>query len=162
MLWLLFGFMMLMFGLNPANDWGELVGVASFFAVICYLASLASMFSLVKPGREALLVVNPGAVVTVPWSRIRSIDAQNGLVIKVAGSREVACYAFQGSLLGKVFGDAGADRAADAIEKYRIKNAALESSDEVESKVPWIRHLLWLTLIWSAFAIAVPVVARLL
>lgn len=161
-LWLLCGFMMLMFSLNPANDWGELVGVASFFAIICYLVSLTSMFSLVKPRREALLVVNPGAEFTVPWSRIRSIDTQNGFVIKLAGSEEIACHAFQGSVLGRLFGNASAKRASGAIEKYRIGRGSRESSGEVESKVPWMRHLSWLALIWSAFAIAVPAVARLL
>ncbi|MGC4765869.1 hypothetical protein ACLQ20_23725 [Micromonospora sp. DT46] len=162
MLWLLFGFMMIMFSLNPANDWGELVAVASFFGVICYLVSLASMFSLVKPQRKALLVINPGAVVTVPWSRIRSIDAQNGLVVQVVGAKEVVCHAFQGSLVGRIFGAASANRAADTIERYRTRSASLEASDEVESRVPWRRHLLWLTSIWSVLAIGVPLGVRLL
>lgn len=107
LLWMLFGFMMLMFSLNPVNGWSGLIAVASFFAAICYLISLTTMFSFVKLTRESLQIVNPGMRVIVPWGRVEGVDAENGLVVRVADHRDVACYAFQGSLLGKLWGVGG-------------------------------------------------------
>ncbi|WP_406068015.1 hypothetical protein [Micromonospora sp. NBC_01638] len=162
LLWLLFGFMMLMFSLNSANGRGGLIAVASFFAVICYLISLTTMFSFVKPTRESLQIVNPGARVIVPWGRVKGVDAENGLVVSAIGHRDVACYAFQGSLLGKLWGSRRNAGAAEAIEAWRKKNADRVSGGEIHSEVPWVRHLLWFAVGWSVLAGGIPVLARLL
>lgn len=161
LLWLLFGFMMLMFSLNSANGWGGLIAVASFFAVICYLISLTTMFSFVKLTPESLQIVNPGLRMIVPWGRVKGVAADNGLVVSVLGHRDVACYAFQGSLLGRLWGSRRNARVADAIEARMIKSADRKSGGEVYSEVPWVRHLLWFTIGWSVFAGVIPVLARL-
>ncbi|WP_405425463.1 hypothetical protein [Micromonospora sp. NBC_00617] len=162
LLWMLFGFMMLMFSLNPVNGWSGLIAVASFFAAICYLISLTTMFSFVKLTRESLQIVNPGMRVIVPWGRVEGVDAENGLVVRVADHRDVACYAFQGSLLGKLWGSRRNVGAAEAIEAWRKKNADSVPGGEVLSEVPWVRHLLWFAVGWSALALGIPILARLL
>ncbi|MEU8406560.1 MULTISPECIES: hypothetical protein [Micromonospora] len=162
LIWLLFGFMMLMFSLNPANGWSGLIAVASFFAVICYLISLTTMFSFVKPTHESLLIVNPGVRVVVPWDRVKGVDSGNGLVVSVVGHRDVACYAFQGSLLGRLWGSRRNVRAADAIEVWRKRNAGSASGGKIYSEVPWTRHLIWFAAGWSVFAGGIPILARLL
>ncbi|MGC4767545.1 hypothetical protein ACLQ25_00970 [Micromonospora sp. DT44] len=158
---MLFGFVMLMFGLNPANGWPGLIAVASFFAVICHAIALTTMFSFVKPTRESLQIVNPGAQVLVPWGRIRSVDAANGLVVSVVGHRDVACYAFQGSLLGKLAGGRRNTRVAALIEARRKEHATSTSGEVVCSRIPWQRHLAWFAVAWSALAGVIPTLARL-
>ncbi|MFY1620550.1 hypothetical protein [Micromonospora sp. WMMD736] len=161
LIWMLFGFMMLMFGLNPANGWLGLIAVASFFAVVCHVIALMTMFSFVKPTRESLQIVNPWAQVLVPWGRIRSVAATDGLVVSVLGYGDVACYAFQGSLLGKLAGGRRSTRVAALIEARRKEHATRTSGEEVRSGLPWQRHLAWFAVVWSALAGVIPILARL-
>lgn len=112
LLWLLFGFMMLISSLNPANDLGELALVGAFFVVICYFVSLTAMFPYVKTTPAVLVVVSPGSSTATPWDRVRGVSAEHGLSVEVDGLGTLECYAFQPSLVGRLLGYPGARRAA--------------------------------------------------
>ncbi|WP_307937317.1 hypothetical protein, partial [Salinispora arenicola] len=97
LLCLLSGFMVVMFSLNPANSLGELLTVATFLTVVCYLISLFTMFSYVRATSSGLVVVNPGALFRISWRDVRKLSTDQGLSIELA-SGKVDSFAFQASL----------------------------------------------------------------
>lgn len=161
LLWLLFCFMMLMFSQNPANSLVELALVGTFFVVICYLISLATMFSYVKATPATLVVVNPGSSTSIPWARVRAVRAEHGLSVEVDGLGSVECYAFQRSLIGRLIGYPGARRAAKKIDRFKADRATLSAGDP-EVETPWRRHVSWLFSGWVAFSLLVPLLVRVI
>ncbi|MEV6371716.1 hypothetical protein [Micromonospora musae] len=158
-IWLAFGFMAIMFSLNSANSFGELALVGTFFAVICYLVSLATMFSYVKVTPAYLVVVNPGSFNSMPWREIRNVNADRGLSVEADGLGLVECYAFQSSLAGRLMGYPGARRAAKRINQFRVEKANPVGGDQSRREVPWRRHLIWFLSGWVAFSLLIPLLA---
>lgn len=159
LLCLLSGFMVVMFSLNPANSLGELLTVATFLTVVCYLISLFTMFSYVRATSSGLVVVNPGALFRISWRDVRKLSTDQGLSIELAGGK-VDSFAFQASLAGRVLGYPGARRAARKIERVRVKGVGTGEGRDVGPVVPWRRHVSWIVAIWVTFALIIPLSIR--
>lgn len=158
---LLFGFMVVMFSLNSANSWGELLGIATFFTPICYLASIFTLFPYVRATSSGLVVANPDKIFRIPWRNIRKLSAGHGLFVELTDGEKIFSFAFQASMIGRFLGYPGARRAVRKIEKVRAKGDSSGGGLDVDSVVPWRRHISFIMAFWVTFALIIPSLVRL-
>lgn len=161
LLCLLFGFMVVMFSLNSANSWGELLAIATFFTPICYLVSIFTLFPHVRATSSGLVVVNPGIIFRIPWRNVRGLSADHGLFVELTNGKKVFSFAFQASMIGRLLGYPGARRAVRKMERVRVKGVSGGGGADVDSVVPWRCHVIFIMAFWVTFALIIPSLVRL-
>ncbi|WP_155255731.1 hypothetical protein [Salinispora fenicalii] len=161
LLCLLVVFMVVMFSLNSANGWGELLGIATFFTPICYLISIFTLFPYVRATSSGLVVVNPDKIFRIPWRNVRELSADQGLYVELTNGEKVYSFAFQVSMIGKFLRYPGARRAVRKMEKIRAKGVDSGGGLDVDSAVPWRRHTSFVMGFWVTFALIIPSLVRL-
>lgn len=150
-----------MFSLNSTNSWGELLGIATFFTPICYLVSIFTLFPYVRATSSGLVVANPDRIFRIPWRKVRELSADQGLFVELTNGEKVFSFAFQASMIGQFLGYPGARRAVRKIEKVRAKRVGGGGGLDVDSVVPWRRHIGFILAFWVTFALIIPSMVRL-
>ena len=69
----------------------------------------------------SLSVLQPFYEHSVPWRRLGSVNASDGLTLAVAGRPPIQAFAFSSSVLAHLSGDWSGERAARRIEAARLQ-----------------------------------------
>ncbi len=88
-------------------------------AALAWVTWRATLHPRVVVDQDRLLILQPLVRYEAPWSCVGSADVPDGLRVSLAGHAPVTAWAFSGSLLAFLSGDAAADRAADAVNARR-------------------------------------------
>lgn len=96
----------------------------------------------IRIGEDALVVVNPGRIVEVPWQRIRSASQRFQVVVDLDDGRHVTCWGspFPEKPGTRRMSPAEARRARPGREIASTIEAARDSAAATESDAPVRRH----------------------
>jgi hypothetical protein len=112
----------------------------AFFGAIAALGmwaiACAGIFPRIRVIQDFLVVDNGLVQHLIPWSEIKRIDVNDGLVVVLKGQPEdIGVFGFSGSLIASITGYRKANRVADKIRSYLKENGKFRGDKQVVHKV---------------------------
>lgn len=127
-----------LFGVGPASM-ADTIGVS----VICGFG-LAWSFCLVTSRIEvwgfSFVVINALSTVTIPFEDVESLQADNGLQLRLHSGRTIPTMAFQQALISTLTGNRTARRAAQTLESESGWRVSTPSGYQQDTAVTTVRR----------------------
>lgn len=102
---------------SSADEWSEYLTYGTVLAVFGWILLLLASTRVVGAG-DQLKIVNFFTTISVPASRVRGVDALNGLVVVLDDERRIECVAYGSSVLQDFIPALRPDRHVARLEEW--------------------------------------------